>query len=199
MKLLSEINEAADSLINTTKIVTENIEFLLADGTFGIEQLNEAVQQFLNTYANKIANGQLEGNPKVKENVINIFAALQALSQPDLADAHDDNPRMPLGQVLSDFYGKNGKEAHKIAAARLNEIGKDPSSRTYRTQAEQAVNSPEHITAFANKIRTKIEPVMNSMLSKERQAAQGRLDKQAEEKKRAEMGRPMVGAVPQQS
>ena len=196
MKLLSEINEAADSLINTSKIITENIEFLLSDERFDIEQLDEAVQNFLTSAATKIEKGALKDNPKVKENIIDIFAALQALTQEDIAAAHDDNPKLPLGQVLDNFYGKNGAEAHKIAATRLKEIGRHPSSRSYRTQAEQAVNSPEHISAYANKIRTKIEPVMNRMLSKERQAAQARLDKQAEEKKQAEMGRPMVGAVP---
>ena len=199
MTLLSEINEAVDSLIDTTKIITENIEFLLADESFTLEQLDEAVQNFLTSAATKIQNGALKDNPEVRENIIDVFAALQALTQEDIAAAHDDDPKMPLGQVLKNFYGNAGKEMHKIAAARLRDIGRHPSSRTYRTQAEQAVNSPERIMAYANKIRTNIEPVMNKMLSKERQQAQSRLDKQKEEEKRAGMARPMVGMVPQRT
>lgn len=204
MNLISEINEAAAELVETTTFVTKNLESLMASAKVDIEQVNEAAQQFLNTYANKIANGELENKDdgktsKVKDNVINIFAALKALSQQDLAGAFDDQRDAPLGSVLNDFYGKNGKEAHKIASNRLNMIGQHPSVRTYRTQAEEAVNSPEHITAFANKIRTNIEPVMNSMLSRERQQAQGRLDKQSADDRQENMGRPMVGNVPQQA
>ena len=204
MNLISEINDAAKTLVETTYYTTKNLEYLTNDNDLDIEHIKEAAQEFLNKYANKIANGELQNQgddktARVKENVINIFAALQALSQEDLADAFDDQRGQPLGQVLSDFYGKNGKEAHKIAANRLSTIGKHPSTRSYRTQADQAVNSPEQITAYANKIRTNIEPVMNSMLSKERQQAQGRLDQQDAADKQANMGRPMVGNVPRQS
>ncbi len=204
MNLISEINESTKSLIETTHYITNNLDFLANVDNVSIEQINEAVQQFLNTYANKIANGELQNRDdtkisKVKDNVINIFAALQALSQKDLADAFNDQKNQPLGQVLSDFYGKNGKEAHKIAAIRLNRIGKHPSVRSYRTQADAAVNSPEQITAYANKIRTNIEPVMNTMLSRERQQSQSRLDKHSAADKQANMGKPMVGVVPQRS
>lgn len=201
MNLISEINESAKSLVETTTFVTKNLESLTNIDTIGIELVNEAVQEFLNTYAIKIANGELENQDdkkvsKIKDNVINIFAALQALSQQDLASAFDDQSKQPLGQVLSDFYGKNGKEAHKIAANRLNMIGKHPSTRSYRTQADQAVNTPEQITAYANKIRTNIEPVMNTMLSRERQQAQSSMDKQVAADKQENMGRPMVGNIP---
>ena len=204
MNLISEINESAKTLVETTYYTTKNLGYLLEDGTISIEHINESAQEFLNTYANKIANGELQNQEdekivRTKENVINIFAALQALSQEDLADAFNDQQGQPLGQVLSDFYGKNGKEAHKIAANRLSTIGKHPSTRSYRTQADQAVNTPDQITAYANKIRTNIEPVMNTMLSRERQQAQGRLDDKDREEKQANMGRPLIGSVPQRS
>lgn len=204
MNLISEINESTKSLVETTYYTTKNLNFLANDDNIGIEQINEAVQQFLNIYANKIANGELQNrednkSSNVKDTVINIFAALQALSQKDLAGEFDDQKDLPLGQVLSDFYGKNGAEAHKIAASRLNRIGKHPSVRSYRTQADEAVNSPEHITSYANKIRTNIEPVMNGMLSRERQQQQAREDKQIADDKQKNMGRPMIGHLPQRS
>ena len=156
MKLITEINEAAASLVETTKYVTRNLELLSeCDENFGIEEINESAQQFLNTYATKIENGEFKeenlpaekrGNfEKIKNNVISIFAALQALSQRDLADAFDDQRNAPLGKVLSDFYGKEGKQQHQIAANRLKEIGMHPSVRSYRTQAEQAEIGREHV------------------------------------------------------
>ena len=204
MNLISEINEAAKTLVETTYYTTKNLEYLTKDGTISIENINESAQEFLNTYAIKISNGELENDKdekiaKIKNNAISIFAGLQALSQKDLADAFDDQEEQPLGQVLSDFYGKNGKEASKIAGHRLKAIGEHPSSRSYRTQADQAVNNPTQIKEYANKIRTNIEPVMNTMLSKERQGAQIRMDDQDREAKQANMGRPLIGSVPQRS
>lgn len=210
MNLISEINCAAAELVTTTKFTTANLKLLSeCDENFDLEAINEAAQRFLDTYANKIENGEFDASniPEpdrkkfegIKQNVISIFAALQALSQRDIAGAFDDQPDKPLGKVLSEFYGKDGKQQHLIAANRLKEIGMHPSVKSYRTQADAAVNSAESIRAYANKIRTNIEPIMNTMLSNERQQAQGRLDNKDDAEKQAGMARPLQGAVPQRS
>jgi hypothetical protein len=199
MTLLTDIDKAAAELIETTFYTTKNLEYLKEDiPSLSIEQINESAQQFLNTYANIIQRGGELKNKKgedITDKIINIFAALQALSQEDLAAAFDDRKDRPLGQTLSDLYGKNGVEAHTIAEKRLDAIGRHPSVRSYRAQAEKAVRDSNSIGAFANKIRTKIEPVMNKMLSKERQAAQGRMDKEAAQQKQDNMARPLMGQV----
>ena len=214
MKLLSEINEAAAALIATTSKIEQ---FMEATG-LGIEPINEAVQTFLSKFATQIEKGEFKpasGKPdekwtKTRENVINIFTAIDALSDratamsyqpdtkhPDVGTEIDQNA-IPIGSVLQNFYGKVGQEAHKIAKARLIEIGREVSP-TLRQQAEKAVDDPTRIREYSNRIQVAIEPVMNELLSRESNEATTRLKKKKEEERQANMGRPMQGVVPQRS
>ena len=214
MKLLSEINEAAETLIKTTAKVEQ---FMEATG-LGIEPINEAVQTFLSKFATQIEKGEFKpagGKPddkwlKTRENVIDIFTAIDALSdkatamayQPDRKSAgvgtEIDQNAIPIGSVLQNFYGKNGPEAHKIAKARLIEIGLEVSP-SLRQQAEKAVDDPTRIREYSNRLQVSIEPVMNELLSRESNEATMRLKKKKEQERQDNMGRPMQGVVPQRS
>ncbi len=199
MNLLSEVQQSADEYVSTQINIAQNLEILSTSSNIDVAQLNESVTQFLTNYARKAANGDLSGS--VKENAINIFAAISALTQPDIQAAFRfDDPKTPsLGKILDDYYGKNGQEAHSAAEGIINNIGKHPSVATFRKQAEVAVNDPTRITEYAGKIRTKIEPVMNRLLSQERERASVQQQADVEQKKAETMGRPMQGAVPQRS
>jgi len=214
MNLLSEINEAAVSLIETTSKIEQ---FMEATG-LGIEPINEAVTTFLSKFATQIEKGEFKpagGKPddtwaKTRENVINIFTAIDALSdkatamayQPDTKQSEVgteiDQNAIPIGSVLQNFYGKNGPEAHKIAKARLIEIGREVSP-SLRQQAEKAVDDPTRIREYSNRLQVSIEPVMNELLSRESNEATMRLKKKKEQERQDNMGRPMQGVVPQRS
>jgi len=214
MKLLLEINEAAETLIKTTASLQE-----LMDITgLGIEPINEAVTTFLSSKASQIEGGKFvqpkgmsdEEWQQSRENVINIYTAVHALTdmntamslQPAGGNASGgteiDQNAVPIGSVLDKFYGSDGDQAHKVAKARLIEIGRTVSP-SLRQQAEAAVNDPTKIRAYSNKLQTAIEPVMNKLLSQERQQATSRMEKSKGEERQANMARPMQGAVPQRS
>ncbi len=212
MKLLSEVNEAASVLIKTT----EKIEQFMEMTGLGIEPINEAVTTFLSKAATQIEKGEFKpkgGIPddnweKTRENVINIFTAIDALSDKATAMAYEpdkknsqarveiDQNAIPVGSVLQNFYGKNGPEAHKIAKARLIEIGREVSP-SLRQQAEKAVDDPTRIREYTNRLQVSIEPVMNELLSRERNQATMNLQKKREAEKQNNMAKPMQGAVPQ--
>jgi len=214
MTLLSEINEAAETLIKTTAKIEQ---FMEASG-LGIEPINEAVQTFLSAFATKIEKGEFKPREGVKdeewekqrENVINIFTAVDALSDKATAMAYQpdkkaagvgteiDKNAIPIGSVLQNFYGKVGPEAHKIAKARLIEIGREVSP-SLRQQAEKAVDDPTRIREYTTRLQVAIEPVMNELLSRESNEATEQIRKKKEEERQANMGRPMQGAVPQRS
>jgi len=143
MKLLLEINEAAETLIKTTASLQE-----LMDITgLGIEPINEAVTTFLSSKASQIEGGKFvqpkgmsdEEWQQSRENVINIYTAVHALTdmntamslQPAGGNASGgteiDQNAVPIGSVLDKFYGSDGDQAHKVAKARLIEIGRTVS------------------------------------------------------------------------
>lgn len=214
MKLLSEINEAAEALIEKTA----NIQQFMDVTGLGIEPISEAVTQFLTNFATKIEKGDFQPSAdkkneawqKQRKNVISIFAAIHALAdlptalsfQPDPThpgvETEIDRNAVPVGSVLGNFYGKNGAEAHKIAKHRLIEIGSTVSP-TILAQAEKAVDDPTRIREYANKLQVSIEPVMNKLLSQERNEATARLQNQQKKEKKSNMARPLQGAVPQRS
>jgi len=214
MKLLSEINEAASIVIETTS----NVKHFMDITGLGIEPINEAVTQFLTNYATKIEKGEFQPAAakddakwqKEKEQVIDIFAAINALTDKATALSYEpdntnpnvgtdiDQGAVPIGSVLSNFYGKNGAEAHKIAKHRLIEIGRT-TSPTLRARAAKAVADPTRIREYANKLQVDIEPVMNSLLSQENQAAASNIKGKQEKEKGANMARPMQGMIPQRS
>jgi hypothetical protein len=214
MTLISQINEAANSLVLTE----EKLQYIADSTGLGIEPLNEAVTKFLRNFINKIESDEFkprEGeDPQVfkarKDKVINVFAAIAALTDINTALAFQQDggkggpsveggtETMPVGSVLKNFYGSNGEEAHKIAQAKLIEIGSQVSP-SLRQQAAKMVDSPEQIRAYAQKLQTAIEPVMNKLSSMEDRQAETRMRKQQDAQKQDQMARPMQGMVPQRS
>jgi len=210
MKLLSEINEAVETLALTTS----NVQMLMDVTGLKAESINEAVTQFLTNFATKIEKGEFQPTKekpaeewqKERENVISIFAAIHALTDlptalsyqpdtknPDVGTDIDQNA-VPMGSVLNNFYGKNGKEAHKIAKHRLVEIG-NTVSPTLRARAQQAVDDPTRIREYAKKLQVNIEPVMNKLMSQENQESSMRMQKQAAQSNQDNMAKPMQGMI----
>ena len=217
MTLISQINEAADSL----KLTEEKLQYVADSTGLGFEPINEAVTKFLRNFINRIENDEFKPAPGEKEEafrarkdkVINVLAGIRALTdintalayQKDEADAENpqvgvegDETATSIGSVLKNFYGSNGEQAHKIAQAKLIEIGSQ-ASPSLRQEAASVVDNPEQIRAYAGKLQTAIEPVMNKLLSAEAKQAEAKMRKQQDADKEANMARPMQGMVPQRS
>ena len=189
--LLHQLNEAANETLAEEELISRNIVRLIETSEgLDLEQINETITSYLNTAARAAEGGKLDDSQK--ENVASVFAAVAALINPDLADAFDE--RNDLGAILYKADA-GGDEAGNAALNRLREIGNHPSARTFKQQAIQAVNDPARIKSMADKLRIKIEPIMNKKISAMRQGAEQAKQRPDMDK----MARPMQGAVPRAS
>jgi hypothetical protein len=189
--LLQKINESANESEAEADLISRNI-FRLMETSEGIEleQINETITSYLNTAARAAEGGKLDDSQK--ENVASVFAAVAALINPDLADAFDE--RNDLGAILYKADA-SGDEAGNAALNRLREIGNHPSAKTFKRQAIEAINDPTRVKRMADKLRIKIEPIMNKKVSAMRQGAEQAKQRPDMDK----MARPMQGAVPRAS
>jgi len=214
MTLLTQINEAASALMLKERKIQQLVEF----SGLELETINEAVTQFLRSAVNRIEKGEFKAAPNEKseefnakkERLISALAAVSALTDINTALAYEpdegntavgvegDKNSVPLGSVLQNFYGRNGEEAHKAAQARLVQIGREVSP-TLRQAAAKAVDDTASIREYVGKLQTAIEPVMNRLISMERQKATNQIEKTAHQSKQSDMARPMQGTVPQRN
>jgi hypothetical protein len=130
------------------------------------EQLNEAISSWLAKVRGAITSGKLD--PKRKDDVAYILAALSAVSNPDLADALDE--KGDLGTILWLAGGKE-KQPSNAALHRLRDIGANPSLKSFLANTKTIIDNPNQIETFTKQIQTKIEPIMNKKLSAERKAS----------------------------
>ncbi len=161
--LLSIINKSADEYIvneETEKMIDENLEYLREGTQLSVEQLNEAISNWIARAKNGIRDGKM--SPSQKQNAAAVFAALLALTNKHLEGSY--NASGDLGKILSDISGDD-PQADVEATKKLRNMGL--SSETYLQQATQAVENPGAINKFATMLQAKIEPVMNRNLSQE--------------------------------
>lgn len=164
--LLFQINEHANNTIVESAIINDNIDILTEYLSMSTDQLNEAVTTWLAKVRNVISNGKLD--PSKKESIIKILGALAAVSNPDLADALD--AKGDLGTILFNAGDKDNMKSN-AGLQRLLMIGRDPSVKTFVANAAKAVENPQAIDTFTKQIQSKIEPIMNKKLGKERRTA----------------------------
>jgi len=168
MKILQQINETVNAVNKQHQIVSTNIDIVLEKSTdLTADQLNEAVTNWLARLRGAAEKGNVD--PSKKQGIAYVLGALMALSDPNIADALDE--RNDLGTMLYAVSSDN-KEDSKAALQRLVQIGRHPSLKSYVAQASETLDNPDTINQVANQLQTKIDQVMRSKLSKERQTTQ---------------------------
>lgn len=177
--LLFELNESANTDIIESQNINAYFDILCEKTSTPIIQLDEAITNWLARVREAAANGNL--NPEKKADVAAVLGALLAVSEPDLADALDE--RGDLGTILA-AAGDKDKTTSNAALARLRDMGRHPSVRTFTANAVKALDNQNTVVPFINKIQSKIDRTMNQRLGAERkrnneQQPQGELAKSA--------------------
>lgn len=161
--LLHDINKN----LQEQEILAENIQNVATFLSLDVEQLNEAVTTWLAKVRNVVSKGTLD--PNKKESVAKILGALLALSNPDLADALDEE-----GDIGTTLYNVSSgdKVLSNAALQKLLQIGNHPSVKSFVQNVMQSIDDPQALEQLTKKIQVKIEPVMNRLLKRERMKQQ---------------------------
>ena len=166
--LLFQINKQADDALIENEIISANLDLLVDYLSIPDDQLNEAISTWLAKVRNEVASGRLkETEPetvKIKQGIIRALGALSAISNPDLADALDDEGN--LGRILFDAGGSD-EDASKAALQKLALIGGHPSVKTFVANVAADIDNAQAIDSLTKKIQAKIEPIMNKKRSLE--------------------------------
>lgn len=159
MSILKQINETVTATMLEDQTILTNLALLEADS----ELLTEAITHWLAKLRSLLAKGPLD--PQQKQGAAYVLAAVDALSDPDIAAAFDE--KEDLGTVL---YAASGNDPANSQAAiqRLIQIGRHPSSRKYLEQAQQVLDNPQEATQFASQLQMKIDRIMQQKLAKEK-------------------------------
>lgn len=181
--LLLEINEQADNVVAENAIIDHNLTLLSEYLSLSAEQLNEAVTSWLakirglsaaGKFAGKMGRGATGIPAEKKDAVAKILGALDAITNPDLADALDE--KGDLGSILLKVSSEN-KDESNAALHRLLGIGNHPSVKSFVENAQKVMqsievrNNTQPFEALTKKIQAKIEPIMNKKVATERRKA----------------------------
>jgi len=165
--LLSQLNEDVNAEIIESQNINTYFDILCEKTSMPIQQLDEAITNWLARVREAASNGTL--NPAKKADVASVLGALMAVSEPDLADALDE--RGDLGTILA-AAGDKDKTTSNAALARLRDMGRHPSVRTFTANAAKALDDQNTVVQFINKIQSKIDRTMNQRLGMERKRSE---------------------------
>lgn len=169
MSLIQQIDEAVIQQAEVDARIEGNIDALLESAEVTIEQLDEAVTQWVAKLRNAIGRGRLD--PNKKGSIVNILGSLLAMSDEDVADALDEKGDM--GSLL-DAIGGADKQLSNAALKRLVQLGRHPSVRTYVQRAQEIVDGdPNEAGQALKKVQMSLDQVMRRKLQRERGAGQG--------------------------